>query len=133
MRSRETAFWAWAETLELLRSAERLQRRFVALDRHSTAHCWEPAIDVYVQDQEVRLVVALPGVSAQQVEVMVDKAVLVVFGKRPLPPVLRRAAIHRLEIPYGPFERRISLPPGNFRVRSQFYEDGCLNVVLHAY
>ncbi len=119
--------------MELLRSAERLQRRFVALDTRSMAHCWEPSVDVYMLDQEVRLVVALPGVSPQQVEVIVDEAGFAVLGKRPLPPALRRAAIHRLEIPYGRFERRISLPPGNFSVHSQSFEDGCLTVVLHAY
>jgi HSP20 family protein len=40
------------------------------------------------------------------------------------------AAIHRLEIPYGRFERRIPLPPGNYRLHEQFLEDGCLVLVL---
>jgi HSP20 family protein len=131
MRRQNSGFWIWAEALDLLRNAERLQRRFVARPGPLLGvPCWEPAVDMYEQGDELTLFVALPGVGPQQFEVIVDEAGLVVQGRRPIPSALQRAAIHRLEIPYGRFERRISLPPGDFRLNQQFFEDGCLILVL---
>ena len=130
MRRYKTGFWIWAEALDLLRNAERPPRRFVTQEAAPGVPCWEPAVDMYEQGDELTLCVALPGVSARQLEVIVDAAGLVVHGRRPIPSALQRAAIHRLEIPYGRFERRVPLPPGSFRVHQQFFEDGCLVLVL---
>ena len=131
MRRSNTGFWIWAEALDLLRNAERLQQRFAAREALHRVPCWEPAVDLYQQGDELTLFVALPGVSPRQFEVIIEGAGLVVHGSRPIPAALQRAAIHRLEIPYGRFERRIALPPGDFRVHQQFFEDGCLVLVLH--
>ena len=38
--------------------------------------------------------------------------------------------IHRLELPYGRFERRIELPPGRFDVVRRELVDGCLTLGL---
>ncbi len=129
--TRDPGFWIWTEALELLRNAERLQQRFVARDAVHRVPCWEPAVDMYEQGDELTLFIALPGVGARQFEVIVDGAALVVRGRRPPPSALQRAAIHRLEIPYGRFERRIALPAGDFRMLRQFFEDGCLVLVLN--
>ena len=131
MRRSNTGFWIWAEALDLLRNAERLQRRVVTREALHRVPCWEPAVDMYQRADELTLFVALPGVNPQQLEVLVEGGGLVVHGRRPIPPALQRAAIHRLEIPYGRFERRIALPPGDFRVHQQFFEDGCLVLILH--
>jgi HSP20 family protein len=125
-----SGFWIWAEALDLLRNGERLQRRLVAHDTLHAVPCWEPAVDMYEHGDELTLFVAVPGVGPRQLELHLDGGGLVVHGRRPIPSALRRAAIHRLEIPYGRFERRISLPPGSYRVHRQFFEDGCLVVVL---
>lgn len=130
MRHYGTGVWIWAEALELLRSGERLPRRFAAQQAAQGVPCWQPAVDMYEQGDELTIFVALPGVSLRQIEVMVDGEGLVVQGRRPIPSALQRAAIHRLEIPYGRFERRVALPPGRFRVHQQFFEDGCLVLVL---
>lgn len=128
---RNTGFWIWTEALDLLRNAERLQQRFVARDTLHRVPCWEPAVDMYEQGDELTLCIALPGVNPRQFEVIIDAAGLVIHGRRPIPSALQGAAIHRLEIPYGRFERRIALPAGNFRMHRQFFEDGCLVLVLH--
>ena len=52
-------------------------------------------------------------------------ASLIVSGRRVLPPELRSAVIHRLELPQGRFERRLQLPAGRYAVR-QFVKNGCL-------
>ena len=130
MRYRDPNSWMWADALELLRSSERLRRRFVVVGSFQPLPCWEPPVDLYEQDDELRLLVALPGVSLRQIEVILDDAALVVRGERPMPAAFQGAFVHRLEIPYGRFERRVTLPPGNFRLLDQFLEDGCLGLVL---
>ena len=114
----------------MLQSTERLQRRFFVVDTSQALPCWEPPVDLYEQDDELRLVVALPGVNSRQLEVLLDGNAIVVRGERPMPSAFQRAAVHRLEIPYGRFVRRVTLPPGNFQLLDQFIEDGCLALVL---
>lgn len=126
----DAGVWVWAEALDLLRSGERLRGRYTARDQDEGVPCWQPAVDLYEQGDELTLFVALPGVEQRQIEVVVDRDELVVRGQRPIPAALRRAVIHRLEIPYGRFERRVALPPGRFHVHQQFFEDGCLVLVM---
>jgi len=130
MHSRESRSWMWAEALDLLQSAERLQRQFFRLRFVRGAPAWEPPVDLYAAGDQLWIQVALPGVTPEQLEVVVEGALLIVRGERPLPPEARRAAILRLEIPYGRFQRRIGLPAGRYRIRERKLEDGCLVVSL---
>jgi HSP20 family molecular chaperone IbpA len=120
----------WAEALELLQDAERLQRQFFRIGVIQGAPCWEPPVDLYEVGDELRLLVALPGVAAQQLQVVLAPNSVIVRGERSLPAISRRAAIHRLEIPYGQFERRISLPAGGFELIDQRLEHGCLVLTM---
>jgi len=120
----------WAEALELLQDAERLQRQFFQLGVLQGAPSWEPPVDLYENGDELRLLVALPGVTPRQLEVVLTPTLIVVRGERSLPTNSRRAAIHRLEIPYGRFERRIALPAGEFELIDQRLEHGCLVLQL---
>ena len=120
----------WAEALELLQDAERLQRQFFRIGVLQGAPCWEPPVDVYESGDELRLLVALPGVTAQQVEVVLAPNLIIVRGECSLPASSRRALIHRLEIPYGQFERRIALPAGAFELVDRRLEHGCLALDL---
>jgi len=120
----------WAEALELLQDAERLQRQFFQVGAPQGVPCWEPPIDLYENGTELRLLVALPGVTPQQVEVALAPGLIIVRGERSLPTNSRRAAIHRLEIPYGRFERRVTLPPGEYELIDRRLEHGCLALEL---
>ena len=121
----------WAEALELLHNAERLQHQFFRVGELHGAPCWEPPVDLYENGRELRLLVALPGVTPQQLEVVLAPGgLIIVRGERPLPTDSRRASIHRLEIPYGHFERRITLPAGGFELIDQRLEHGCLVLEL---
>ncbi len=126
MRSRDPRSWMWAEALELLQDAERLQRQFFQVGVLQGAPCWEPPVDLYENGNELWMLVALPGVTPQQVQVVITPTLIIVQGERSLPTNSRRAAIHRLEIPYGRFERRIALPAGEFELIDQRLEHGCL-------
>jgi HSP20 family molecular chaperone IbpA len=78
----------------------------------------------------VLVVVALPGVKPDAVEVAIDGSDLVVSGARTLPAELGSAVIHRLELPQGRFERRLALPPGRYSDIRRKFADGCLLVLL---
>jgi len=130
MRYREPRSWMWEEALEFLQSAERLQRRFFQVGLQQGAPCWEPPIDLYESEGEVGLMVALPGVAPEEIEVVIESGGIVVRGERRFPADYERAAIHRLEIPYGRFERRVTLTAGRFRLHEQRLENGCLTLTL---
>lgn len=130
MRVRDPGSWMWAQALDLLHDAERLQRQFFRIGTREGAPCWEPPVDMYARGDNLTLLVALPGVAAQHVEVVLATAGVIVRGERPLPAALRHATLHRLEIPYGRFERRIALPQGEYRLTEQNLENGCLKLVL---
>lgn len=120
----------WEEALELLQSAERLQRHFFQVGVQQGAPCWEPPIDLYENDGEVGLMVALPGVAPEEIEVAIESGAIVVRGERRFPADYERATIRRLEIPYGRFERRVALSAGRFRLHEQRLENGCLTLRL---
>ena len=117
----------WAEACELLDRAERLNRQFFqprpGRGRPPTS---EPPADVLETDGELWILVALPGVVADQLQVTVENGTLVVAGERPMPGQAHTGIIRRLEIPYGHFERRIDLPPGRFEIGRRELADGCL-------
>lgn len=85
------------------------------LDRHQDAATsaepprWQPPVDIWETDQELVLLMDLPGVDQQQIDVQIDDHVLVVQGQRTL-DARDDADMQRQERPVGVFERRFSLP-----------------------
>jgi HSP20 family molecular chaperone IbpA len=123
--------WMWSEACEMLARAERMHRQFFQPVRSvSRLPAWEPPADVLESAEDVLVVVALPGVKPEAVEIAIDGTDLVVAGVRSVPPELRSAVIHRLELPQGRFERRLNLPPGRYANVRHKFADGCLLVLL---
>ena len=115
----------------MLVRAERLHRQlFRPTPSVGFGPSWEPPIDILETDLEVLVLVALPGVNPDQVEAIIDDEVLLVTGTRILPPALRTAVIHRLELPQGRFERRVRLPAGRYQRVRRSVVDGCLLIAL---
>jgi HSP20 family protein len=127
MSSKDPVNWMLSEAIESLARAERLRQQFFKLQTtiDSRESSWEPPIDVLETDEEVLILVALPGVDPDEVEAVIESGTLVVSGRRTLPKELRDARIHRLELPQGRFERRIALPVGRYAV-SRFAVNGCI-------
>ena len=75
---------------------------------------WEPPVDILETEFEVLVLVALPGVDAEDAEAVIEDGDLVIAGTRIYPPELRTATIHRLELPQGRFYRRLRLPAGRY-------------------
>lgn len=123
--------WMWAEACEFLARAERLHQQFFhPAGPQARRPVWEPPVDVFESAGALWILVALPGVAPDQVEVLLGDGELVVAGERRLPRELCAGAVHRLEIPHGRFERRIVLPQGPLQVEERRLLNGCLILSL---
>ena len=119
----------WSDARDLLREAERIKANLlestVALRGETLGDpVWGPALNVYETADAVWIVVAVPGVEADRIEVRVEGSVLIVGGHRSLRGRLGEGRYHAMEIPMGRFERRLKIPllrgllPGSSRAES---------------
>jgi HSP20 family protein len=129
MASSDTGFGLLAEAIELLREADRMHRHFFTLVPARRGPCWEPPIDIIEGERTVVVRIALPGVTADAVEVTADGTHVRIAAERPM-AADPGDTIYRLEIPYGHFERRVELPPGRYDVMARDMIDGCLVMTL---
>jgi HSP20 family molecular chaperone IbpA len=120
----------WSEAVEMLARAERMHRELFRPAAGRPIPTWEPPVDVLETENEVLVLVALPGVDLDQVETVIEGAYLVVAGSRTLPAELATAVIHRLELPQGRFERRIRLPGGRYGAVRRAAVQGCVLITL---
>lgn len=127
-RRNDPTDWMWAQACDLIDQAERMHRQFFRLAAAPRAEAlWEPPADVFEDEEEVVVVVALPGVLAENVELSAEPGALIVRARRPLPLARgSRHAVRQLEIPYGSFERRIALPHPRLEAVSRELIHGCL-------
>jgi HSP20 family molecular chaperone IbpA len=117
----------WAEACAMIERAEQMHRQFFQPGSAAApAASWEPPIDVFESERDLLIVVALPGVDTQDIEISSEGAVLRVAGVRRLPAAVRGADIVRLEIPQGRFERRIRLPAARWELSRSSLVNGCL-------
>jgi HSP20 family protein len=131
MRVGDPGNWMWAEACALIDRADRLQRQFFQPGFPVvSAPSWQPPVDVLETKQELSIIAALPGVEPHDLELSIDGDTLSVSGLRRLPASARAAAIHRLEIPYGRFQRRIQLPAANLEFSRSELVNGCLVLTL---
>ncbi|WP_439817314.1 Hsp20/alpha crystallin family protein [Zavarzinia sp. CC-PAN008] len=120
----------WAEACAFLDRAEQMQRQFFKPAGQRPGPVWEPPLDVVETDQGLAIIVALPGVDPQAVQVRYERGQLIVEAERRLPVNPQAARIHRLEIPYGRFERRIGVPAGEWELGRTQLVNGCLVLTL---
>jgi len=119
----------WAEACALLDEAERRHRHFFELlAAPSASPAWEPPADVFAGQSELHVRVALPGAQAEDIQVRIVQAGLLIETKVAPPTVLAGMRIVRLEIPYGQMRRRIDLPPGRYSLLEQRFENGNLHL-----
>ena len=121
----------WAQACELLDRADRLHRQFFRLAQAGQIPVWEPPLDMFESGPEMLIRVAVPDVRLEDFQVHLEGAVLRLCGRRCLPKEAAQHTIRRLEIPYGLMERRVALPPGNYRIAAHGYNNGCLEIKLY--
>jgi HSP20 family protein len=92
---------------------------------------WAPPMDVCETKTDLRVLVELPGVTQDQIQVEINEGVLTIRGERSPDPAFRRDQLHRMERRYGAFCRRLNLPsvvdPEGVRAT---YRDGVLEIRL---
>lgn len=106
MSSRHFSGWMWSEALSMLERAERLHRHFFTYAETA----WEPPVDIVETPDGLVVQVALPGVAADSITIGVDAGGVTLSALRPFPCRDSASQVHRIEIPYGRFERQIGLP-----------------------
>ena len=128
----DQTIWMWTRALDLAGQAERLQRQFFRpTPSTSMPAAWEPPADVFEDAREIVVVIAMPGVTAERMQILSEPGVLIVRGLRPLPLVGPGHSVRQLEIPHGRFERRILLPSGSLELDPPELLHGCLILRLH--
>ena len=80
---------------------------FATFDRRST---FTPAFDVSETDQAIVLEADLPGMTDQDVKVMIHEGVLTVSGEKKFESETKEKNYHRVERRYGSFSRAFTLP-----------------------
>lgn len=126
----------WSEALSMLDRAERMQRQFftLSLGASSDRVAWESPVDIVETADTLQVEVALPGVAADSVTIAFDPAGMRISATRVFPCHGEAQAIHRIEIPYGRFERYVGLPLGDpyspLELASKSLADGVLTLVF---
>ncbi len=116
----------WAEAVTALARVDRLHRDFF----RPVPQGWEPPVDLLETENELVIIVALPGVHTDEVEVVLHDGALVIVGTRRLPGFLQRARVHRMELPHGRFGRRVAIPAGRYELTRRELADGLLILAL---
>jgi HSP20 family protein len=131
MSADDPSNWMWAQACAMIERAEQLHRQFFQPGLAAVpAVNWQPPVDVFESERGLMIVAALPGVEPNDIEVSVQPELLLVAGIRRLPAAMRGAAIQRLEIPHGRFERRIRIPAGGWVLNGSSLANGCLVLSL---
>lgn len=118
--------WMWAEACAWLEKKDQVARQSFRAPPGEPSQ-WEPPVDVLEVADLSAVIVALPGVPAESVEVELQSPLLRIRGRRPV-HAYRQAQIRRLEIPYGVFERLVELPPGEYQLVDQSLQNGLLEL-----
>ena len=95
-------------------------------------HGFWPPVDSYRTEDPPQLVVVveLPGIDPEQVQIVLQNGALVIAGERSRPSKCDRH-YHQMEIGRGPFQRRIQIHEQvDAEAASATYERGLLQIVL---
>jgi len=117
-------------------SSEQLEELFSELWQlpgFGTRRGYRPQVDCYRSDEPpaVTVVVDLPGVEPDDVEITVTERTVNIVGERRRPQRETRVSYRQMEIEYGPFQRRVSLAEDVDPDRAEaHYERGQLTIVM---
>ena len=92
---------------------------------------WAPRADVYETQQHVSIVLDIPGMKAEDIDVQCEKGMLSIKGERSLPGDGTERKYYRVENVYGPFERYFEIPSTlDVTTIDAKYQDGMLILTL---
>lgn len=72
---------------------------------------WLPPLDIHETPERYTIIAELAGMAKEDVEITIEDNVLTLRGDRKFYAGMSEDAFHRIERRYGPFQRRVALPP----------------------
>ena len=105
---------------------------FREFEKAEIQRTFKPRVDVLQKEKSSVVVVDLPGVSKESIDIQVEKGVLHIKGERPAPEFEEGSEYYLRERGYGNFERRFrlgeSLDPEAVQAK---FENGVLAVEIN--
>ena len=86
------------------------ERAIDAIGLRTGSKTFIPNVDLVETDESVSVLVDLPGVDPERVEILLAGNMLTVKGERPVPASGSSDTVHRRERPSGAFYRSLPLP-----------------------
>ena len=71
---------------------------------------WQPAVDIYEDDESVVIKAEIPDVDQKDIEVKIEDNTLTLKGERRHDQSVKKENYHRVERYYGVFQRSFQLP-----------------------
>ena len=89
-----------------------MTRRFVepAWNGESVSAAWTPSCDVFEDQENLKVVIELPGVRPDDLKIHLENRILTVRGEKKSVAEEKSERWHRYERTYGSFERTFTLP-----------------------
>ena len=99
--------------------------------KRTHGHPWMPRADIYETKENVTILLDIPGVSADQIDVQCEKGLLSIKGERSFADNLPERKYYRVENIYGSFERHFEMPNTlDLNNVEALYKDGILRLVF---
>jgi HSP20 family protein len=90
-----------------------------------------PAVDVYEDQQSLKLQLEVPGVKQEDLDIRIENQTLTIKGERKLEANAKQENFHRIERRFGSFIRTFTLPQTiDTEAVSASYDAGVLTVAL---
>lgn len=130
-----TTLTRWTPTTDIFRTGfnRMLDQTFKDFfgGEETTSRGWLPPVDIRETDGALALMVELPGLKREDVEITLENNVLTIRGERKFEKDLDQENYHRIERSYGAFSRSFTLPSNVAadQVEAKF-EDGVLKIEL---
>ena len=91
---------------------------------------WVPPVDIYEYTDKFLILVELPGVNKEDIEIVLKDDVLKISGYKKEFGGYDRLKIHQMEISYGYFERMIQVyNVDESKIKAEF-KDGILFIII---
>lgn len=93
--------------------------------------CWKPPTDVYETSGDFVVILELAQMKPEEISITYQNGMLFIRGVRKALPPSEPRRYHKMEIHFGPFERKIAVP-GDVDIDSlsASYKDGFLEIRL---
>lgn len=96
---------------QMQRDAEQVFNRVAhAKKAEATETTWMPSVDIQEQTDHYLVSADIPGVDPKQIDISVDKNMLIIKGERQSEHKTEEANFKRVERTFGQFQRRFTLP-----------------------